>query len=133
MLWPSALGVRQPTLVIADATPTSAASVIGDAPVAAVLAGMWCHRRYPKFSGCYYTPPEVVSTMVRPMDDALRSPQFGQHAGLASPTVTLADPATGTGTFILGVLRRKTEERLWVCSRSSAKVRFPGFLEHLCA
>jgi hypothetical protein len=41
MLWPSALGVRQPTLVIADATPTSAASVIGDAPVAAVLAGMW--------------------------------------------------------------------------------------------
>ena len=39
MLWPSALGVRQPTLVIADATPTSAASVIGDAPVAAVLAG----------------------------------------------------------------------------------------------
>ena len=25
MLWPSALGVRQPTLVIADATPASAA------------------------------------------------------------------------------------------------------------
>ena len=25
MLWPSALGVRQPTFVIADATPTSAA------------------------------------------------------------------------------------------------------------
>ena len=101
---------------------------------------MWCHRKYPKFSGSYYTPPEVVSTMVRLMDDALRSPQFGQHAGLASPTVTLADPATGTGTSILGVLRRKTEEHLWVCSRSSPKVRFAGFPErpmrvrrHCCA
>jgi hypothetical protein len=46
-----------------------------------------------------------------------------------SPTVTLADPASDTCTFILGVLRRKTEERLWVCSRASPKVRFPGFLE----
>jgi hypothetical protein len=27
-------------------------------------------------------------------------------AGIASPAVTLADPATGTGTFLLGILRR---------------------------
>ena len=47
--------------------------------------------------------------MVRLMDDALRSLQFGQHASLASPTVTLADPATGTGTFILGVIVRIAE------------------------
>jgi hypothetical protein len=59
-----------------------------------------------KLTGSYYTPPEVVSAMVRLVDDVLRTPRFGLHAGLASPTVTLADPATGTGTFLLGVLRK---------------------------
>ena len=47
--------------------------------------------------------------MVQLVDEALRSPRFGQHAGLASPTVTVADPATGTGTYVLGVLRRIAE------------------------
>ena len=40
------------------------------------------------------------------MDEVLRSRRFAQAAGLASPAVTLADPAVGTGTFLLGVLRR---------------------------
>src|SRR5207248_2247913 len=59
-----------------------------------------------KLTGSYYTPPEVVSAMVRLVDDVLRTARFGLHAGLASPSVTLADPATGTGTFLLGVLRK---------------------------
>jgi len=60
-----------------------------------------------KRTGSYYTPPEVVATMVRLVDDALRDPTlFGRHEGLASPAVTVADPAVGTGTFLLGVLRR---------------------------
>ncbi|HEV7223557.1 MAG TPA: type ISP restriction/modification enzyme [Pirellulales bacterium] len=58
-----------------------------------------------KLTGSYYTPPEVVGPMVRLVDDVLRR-HFGRVAGLASPDVTLADPAVGTGTFILGVLRR---------------------------
>lgn len=62
-----------------------------------------------KQTGSYYTPPEVVSAMVQLVDEALRSPRFGQYAGLASPTVTLADPATGTGTYVLGVLRKIAE------------------------
>jgi hypothetical protein len=62
-----------------------------------------------KLTGSYYTPPEVVSAMVGLVDEALRSSRFGLHAGLASPSVTLADPAVGTGTFILGVLRRIAE------------------------
>jgi hypothetical protein len=62
-----------------------------------------------KLTGSYYTPPEVVGPMVRLIDEVLRSPRFDQHAGLASPSVTLADPATGTGTFLLGVLRRIAE------------------------
>ena len=57
-----------------------------------------------KLTGSYYTPPEVVGPMVRLVDDALRQ-HFGRSAGLASADVTLADPAVGTGTFILGVLR----------------------------
>ena len=59
-----------------------------------------------KKTGSYYTPPEVVGAMVSLVDEVLRSKSFGLHAGLAAPAVTLADPATGTGTFILGVLRR---------------------------
>ena len=66
-------------------------------------------NRTEKQTGSYYTPPEVVGAMVGLVDEALRTPRFGLHAGLASPSVTLADPATGTGTFILGVLRRIAE------------------------
>lgn len=61
-----------------------------------------------KKTGSYYTPPEVVSAMVQLVDEALRT-RFAQHAGLASSAVTLADPAVGTGTFLLGVLRRIAE------------------------
>jgi hypothetical protein len=63
-----------------------------------------------KQTGSYYTPPEVVTTMVRLVDDALRDPdRFGVPEGLASAEVTLADPAVGTGTYLLGVLRRIAE------------------------
>jgi hypothetical protein len=61
-----------------------------------------------KQTGSYYTPPEVVSAMVRLVDEALRS-RFALSLGLASPAVTLADPAVGTGTFVLGTLRRIAE------------------------
>jgi hypothetical protein len=59
-----------------------------------------------KQTGSYYTPPEVVAAMVALVDEALRSSRFALSAGLASPAVTLADPAVGTGTFLLGVLRK---------------------------
>jgi hypothetical protein len=58
-----------------------------------------------KQTGSYYTPPEVVGAMVRLTDAVLRK-RFGLTAGLASAAVTLADPAVGTGTFLLGVLRQ---------------------------
>ena len=63
-----------------------------------------------KKTGSYYTPTEVVRAMVRLVDEALRSDgRFGLSEGLASADVTVADPATGTGTFLLGVLRRIAE------------------------
>lgn len=60
-----------------------------------------------KRTGSYYTPPQIVAAMVRLVDDALRDVfRFGVPEGLASQDVTLADPAVGTGTFLLGVLRQ---------------------------
>ena len=60
-----------------------------------------------KLTGSYYTPPEVVTAMVRLTDETLQDPtRFAVPGGLASPEVTLADPALGTGTYLLGVLRR---------------------------
>jgi hypothetical protein len=61
-----------------------------------------------KLTGSYYTPPEVVGAMVRLVDDVLRT-RFDKPDGLASQAVTLADPAVGTGTFLLGVLRQIAE------------------------
>lgn len=58
-----------------------------------------------KKTGSYYTPPEVVGAMVQLVDEALRT-RFRLPSGLASPAVTVADPAVGTGTFLLGTLRR---------------------------
>ena len=59
-----------------------------------------------KLTGSYYTPPEVVAAMVRLVDEVLRRAAVRPAAGLASTDVTVADPAVGTGTFLLGVLRR---------------------------
>jgi len=66
-------------------------------------------NRLRKRTGSYYTQPEVVGAMVRLVDEALRGPLFDRPAGLASSDVTVADPAAGTGTFLLGVLRRIAE------------------------
>ena len=66
-------------------------------------------RRLRRLTGSYYTPPEVVGAMVHLVDEELRSSRFGVHSGLASPSVTVADPATGTGTFLLGILGKIAE------------------------
>jgi len=49
--------------------------------------------------GVYYTPPPVVSYIVRSLHDLLKS-EFGLGDGLASEGVTLLDPAAGTMTFV---------------------------------
>ena len=59
-----------------------------------------------KKTGSYYTPAEVVFAMVNLVDEALRGPLFERPAGFAAADVIVADPAAGTGTFLLGVLRR---------------------------
>jgi len=54
--------------------------------------------------GVYYTPIEVVQYMVGALDRAVRGNLATQ--GLRDPSVTILDPATGTGTFLLGVAER---------------------------
>lgn len=58
--------------------------------------------------GVYYTPVEVVRYMAAALDRALRERLDTQ--GLADPQVTILDPATGTGTFLLGIAERVREQ-----------------------
>lgn len=54
--------------------------------------------------GVYYTPIEVVRYMVGALDRVLREDL--KTDGLDDQNVTILDPATGTGTFLLGVAER---------------------------
>ncbi len=74
-------------------------------------------NRLRKLTGSYYTPPEVVEAMVNLVDQALRGPLFERAAGLASSDVTLADPAVGTGTFLLGALAENRRQ----CRKGSGR------------
>lgn len=58
--------------------------------------------------GVYFTPVEVVHFIVGALDRAARD-RLGL-AGLRDPKLTILDPATGTGTFLLGVVERVREE-----------------------
>lgn len=60
--------------------------------------------------GVYYTPIEVVRYMAGALDRALRD-NLGTQ-GLRDPNVTILDPATGTGTFMLGVAERVRDQVL---------------------
>lgn len=54
--------------------------------------------------GVYYTPVEVVRYMVSALDRVVRD-NLGLH-GLSDDRLTILDPATGTGTFLLGIAER---------------------------
>ena len=53
--------------------------------------------------GIVYTPQEVVDFMCASVQEVLKT-EFG--LGLASPGVNVLDPCTGTGNFIVNLLRR---------------------------
>jgi hypothetical protein len=57
-----------------------------------------------KRTGSYYTPSKVVEAMTMLVDEALRT-RFGLPLGIANAEVTVADPAMGTGTFLLETMR----------------------------
>ncbi len=109
----------QQTLKTALATLTRVLDVVDWAKISKGDADAWLYfyedflavydNKLRKQTGSYYTPPEVVQAMVGLVHEALCTPRFALHQGLAAPEVTLADPAVGTGTFILGVLRKIAE------------------------
>lgn len=57
-----------------------------------------------KQSGSYYTPVEVVDAMTRLTDEALKT-FLDVSEGLSSDQIAVIDPAMGTGTYPLSVLR----------------------------
>ncbi len=59
--------------------------------------------------GVYYTPEPVVSYIVRSLHQILKD-KFGRADGLASPGVTLLDPAAGTMTFVAKAAQVAVEE-----------------------
>lgn len=60
-------------------------------------------------SGSYYTPLPVVESMVRLVDDVLRR-HLGRERGYRDPQVAVIDPAMGTGTYPLAVIRHVAEK-----------------------
>lgn len=56
-----------------------------------------------KQSGSYYTPNEVVTAMVRLVEEILHT-GMGISRGFAAEEVVVVDPAMGTGTFLLSVI-----------------------------
>ena len=60
--------------------------------------------------GVYFTPVEVVRFMVGALDRVARD-NIGL-TGLRDPKLTILDPATGTGTYLLGVAERVREGAL---------------------
>ena len=53
--------------------------------------------------GVYYTPPQVISYIVRSVDSLLKT-ELNRSDGLADDDTLILDPATGTGGFLLTVL-----------------------------
>ena len=53
--------------------------------------------------GVFYTPPEVISYIVRSVDSLLKT-ELNRPDGLADDDTLILDPATGTGGFLLSAL-----------------------------
>ncbi len=53
--------------------------------------------------GVFYTPPQVISYIVRSVDSLLKT-ELNRPDGLAGDDTLILDPATGTGGFLLTVL-----------------------------
>ncbi len=59
--------------------------------------------------GIVYTPQEIVDFMCASVEEVLRT-EFG--LGLGDPSVVVLDPCTGTGNFVVNLLRRIPREAL---------------------
>ncbi len=77
--------------------------------------------------GVYYTPPAVVSYVVRSVDYLLRT-RLDRPDGLADPRVWLLDPAAGTMTFVVEAFRQAID----TCSAKYGRAGVPALVrDHL--
>lgn len=60
-------------------------------------------------NGVYYTPVEVVQHIVSGVNDRLRH-SYGYDTGVLDASARFLDPATGTGTFLLGLANEVAAE-----------------------
>lgn len=80
-----------------------------------------------KNRGVYYTPPAVVSYVVRSVDFLLRT-RLDRPDGLADPRVWLLDPAAGTTTFLVEAFRKAIE----TCGMKYGRAAVPALVrDHL--
>jgi len=70
-------------------------------------------RRYDQAAreanGVYYTPVEIVQQIVSGLDELLRG-TLGRPDGILDDSARFLDPATGTGTFLLGLANEVAHE-----------------------
>ncbi|MGJ0607699.1 type ISP restriction/modification enzyme [Cylindrospermopsis raciborskii] len=81
--------------------------------------------------GVYYTPEPVVSYMVRSVDILVQE-KFNKPLGLADPTVTILDPACGTGTFLLYIFQliyQRFQESPTTLTEGLADRSWSGYVE----
>ena len=60
-------------------------------------------------AGAYYTPVEVVRAQIRLVDDILTN-KFHKRHGFADSDVITLDPAVGTGTYLLGIIKHALDK-----------------------
>ena len=65
-------------------------------------------RKLRKQSGVYFTPLEVVRCQIRLADEILTK-YLGKKMGFADAGVITLDPATGTGTYLLGIIEHSLD------------------------
>lgn len=73
--------------------------------------------------GVFYTPRPIVAAMVRRVHERLRN-ERGIADGLADPSVSVLDPAVGTGTFLVetvGLIHETLKEK-WLAEGATADV-----------
>ena len=106
--------VKNQTLATSVATMTRVLAVVDWPTISMGTPDAWLYfyedflqvydNELRKKTGSYYTPVQVVKAMTRLVDEALRG-RFELAGGLASEKAKLVDPAMGTGTFLLEVVR----------------------------
>jgi len=82
--------------------------------------------------GVYYTPAQVIHAQAELLNEVLHD-ELGQPDGLASPGLTILDPAVGTGSYALELLERFADSIKVARGEGAVPAALRGFAERLFA